>query len=134
MGGLQHLPKTTAGMLPSTRAIIYASRTYGPLSFEPWYGPATEQVFTIKMLAEKAINALDYKMYLLLIDMSKAFDTVNRPKHFEHLVGILREDELHLLSILTRIPKLAVRVNSKIGTSFETVVGIMQVPSSSYFT
>ena len=46
----------------------------------------TEQVFTIKMLAEKAINASDYTIYLLLLDMSKAFDTVDRKQLFAHIL------------------------------------------------
>ena len=40
----------------------------------------TEQVFAIKMLAEKAITSSTYNIYLLLLDMSKAFDTVCRNK------------------------------------------------------
>ena len=35
-------------------------------------------VFSMKLLAEKAITSSDYKIYILLLDMSKAFDTVNR--------------------------------------------------------
>ena len=38
----------------------------------------TEQVFAIKVLAEKAITSSTYNIYLLLLDMSKAFDTVCR--------------------------------------------------------
>ena len=38
----------------------------------------TEQVFAVKILAEKAILGNDYKLHLLLLDMSKAFDTVDR--------------------------------------------------------
>ena len=38
----------------------------------------TEHVFTIKAMCEKALTAKDYKTYILLLDMSKAFDTVDR--------------------------------------------------------
>ena len=66
------------------------------------------------MLAEKAINSSDYKIYLVLLDMSKAFDTVNRQKLFEYLENVIEKDELHLLSILTRNPEIVVRVNNKL--------------------
>ena len=78
------------------------------------------------MLAEKAINSSDYTIYLLLLDMSNAFDTVDRKLLFEHLEKILGKDELHLLSILTRNPELHVRVNDTLGINFKTIIGIMQ--------
>ena len=76
------------------------------------------------MLVEKAINASNYTIYILLLDMSKAFDTVDRKKLFEYLEGALNPDELHLLSILSRCPKIQVKVADKIGEPFETLLGI----------
>ena len=86
----------------------------------------TEQVFTIKMLVEKAINASDYTIYILLLDMSKAFDTVDRKKLFELFEKFLSPDELHLLSILSRCPKIQVKVAGKFGEFFNTLLGIMK--------
>ena len=86
----------------------------------------TEQVFAIKMLAEKAIISQDYTIHLLLLDMSKAFDTVNREKLFEILENTLEKDELHLLKILTKEPRIQVRVNKSNSDSFKTTVGILQ--------
>ena len=86
----------------------------------------TEQIFAIKMLAEKAIISSSYKVYILLLDMSKAFDSVNRKILFEKLEMILEPDELHLLSILTKTPKLKIKVNQTYGELFETKIGIMQ--------
>ena len=45
----------------------------------------TEQVFTIKTLAEKAIISENYTIYLAMFDMSKAFDTVDRKILVEEL-------------------------------------------------
>ena len=93
------------------------------------YQPArgtTEQVFAIKILAEKAIISQDYNIYLLLLDMSKAFDTVNRKILFEELQEILDEDEMYLISILTNRPKIQVKIGNNIGDAFETLVGIIQ--------
>ena len=85
-----------------------------------------EQVLAVKLLLEKAINSSDYTVFLSLFDMSKAFDTVNRQKLFEHLENILNPDELHLLSIITNFTKVKVKVNNVYGTMFTTLIGIMQ--------
>ena len=37
---------------------------------------ATELVFAFKILAEKAITSSEYEINLLMLDMSKAFDTI----------------------------------------------------------
>ena len=86
----------------------------------------TEQVFAIKLLAEKAIISSDFKIYILLLDMSKAFDTVDRNKLFNNLEDILLPEELHLLGILTNNVKLRVRVGNEYGPDFTTILGIMQ--------
>ena len=86
----------------------------------------TEQIFAIKVLCEKTITSDDYKLYILLLDMSKAFDTVKRDTLLKKLENILNEDELHLLSILTNKPTIKVKVNKDYGETFETNLGIMQ--------
>ena len=58
--------------------------------------------------------------------MSKAFDSVNRKTLFEKLEMILEPDKLHLLSILTKTPKLKIKINQTYGELFETRIGIMQ--------
>ena len=85
----------------------------------------TENEHAIKLLVEKAIQE-NYHIYLLLVDMSKAFDTVNRRILFEHLKEILNGDEMHILGILTSKPELTVKVGSQKGESFVTNTGIMQ--------
>ena len=62
------------------------------------------------MLVEKAINASDYTIYIRLLDLEKN----------------LSPYELHLLSILSRCPKIQVKVAGKFGESFNTLLGIMQ--------
>ena len=54
----------------------------------------TEQAFAIKMLVEKAITSSTYNniIYLLLLDMSKAFDTVCRNKLLKDLQEVLEPD------------------------------------------
>ena len=83
-------------------------------------------MLSIKLLAEKAINSSNYKVFLSLFDMSKAFDTVNRRTLFEHLERILNPDELHLLSVITNLTKIKIKVNNAIGEMFVALIGIMQ--------
>lgn len=38
----------------------------------------TEQVFAIKIMAEKAVTTQNYNPFLLMMDMSKAFESIHR--------------------------------------------------------
>ena len=62
------------------------------------------------MITEKAIISSNYKIYLILLDMSKAFDTVNRKKLFDHLEETLAPDELYIMSRLTNNTEIQVKV------------------------
>ena len=75
------------------------------------------------MLAEKAITSNTYNIYLLLLDMSKAFDIVCRNK----LLKDLHEpDEMHMMAILISDVVLTVKVGKELGEQFKTEVGIAQ--------
>ena len=63
---------------------------------------------------------------MTLLDMSKAFDTVDRKTLFENLEKILLPEELHLFSIITRNPNIKVNVNNAFSEYFSSLVGIMQ--------
>ena len=58
--------------------------------------------------------------------MSKAFDTVDRKMLFEELEEILDDDEIHLLSKITNLPEIKVKIRDIVGESFLTNTGIMQ--------
>ena len=62
----------------------------------------TEHVFATKILAEKAITSQNYNIYLLMLDMSKAFDTVDRSILLDDLKLIIDEDALHLIQIMLK--------------------------------
>ena len=95
-------------------------------AYQPGRG-TTEQVHAVKLLAEKAIISSDYNIYLLLLDMSKAFDNFDRTTLFEHLEEILDDDELFIMHILTNKPEISVKIGSKIGKTFATTIGIIRV-------
>ena len=63
------------------------------------------KIDTIK-LTEMAITHSNYTIHLLMLDISKAFDTVNRKTLFSLLSEILYQDELHILKLLTEDVKL----------------------------
>ena len=86
----------------------------------------TEQVLALKLLIEKAIISSDYNVYILLLDMSKAFDTVNRKVLLTELQTVLDPDEIHLLSVLTNRPLISIFLDGEQGNGFHTLVGICQ--------
>ena len=86
----------------------------------------TEQVFAIKIMAEKAITSNKYNLFLLLLDMSKAFDTVKRPKLMEILSKILTESELHMMHILINDVIINVKISNHTGSNIHTKIGICQ--------
>ena len=61
---------------------------------------STGQVFMIKILTEKAITSENYDIFLLFLDMPKAFDTVNHSKLMEILKNTLTTSELHMMYLL----------------------------------
>ena len=87
---------------------------------------STEQVFTIKILAEKAITSENYDIFLLFLDISKAFDTVDRSKLMEILKNILTPSELHMIYLVINDVILNVKIGDKVGADILTAIGICQ--------
>ena len=85
----------------------------------------TEHVFATKILAEKATTSQNYVIHLLMLDMSKAFDTVNRTTLLEDLKQILEHDELHLIKIMLEV-ELSVKCGRSEGKHFQTDIGVPQ--------
>ena len=86
----------------------------------------TEHVLAMKLLCEKAITSADYDIYILLLDMSKAFDTVNRHMLYNILRQILDKDELNMINILLNDVQLQVQNGKTKGETFITNIGIPQ--------
>ena len=61
----------------------------------------TEHEFAAKVLVEKAITSANYPIHLLMLDMSKAFNTVNQSTLMQELAKVLNLDELQIIKVLT---------------------------------
>lgn len=60
------------------------------------------------------------------MDISKAFDTIQRSRVIEDIKTVLQEDELHLVNVLIEVVKLAVCTRSEKGKTFTTSIGTPQ--------
>ena len=72
------------GEIPPTQAAFRKHRS------------TAEHVFATKMVIERTISAKNDTSHLLLLDMTKAFDSINRQLLVEDLKSI-DSDELHLI-------------------------------------
>ena len=85
----------------------------------------TEHVFAMKILCEKAMTSCDYSTHTLLLDMTKAFDAINREHLYKLLSDILDPDELNIMNILLKDVTLQVKNNMTKGQTI-TTLGIPQ--------
>ena len=85
----------------------------------------TEHVFATKVLVGKAITLANYPIHLLMLDMSKAFDTVNRSTLMQELTKVLDPDELHLINVITNT-QLKIRCRNEKSNAFEKDTGVLQ--------
>ena len=61
-----------------------------------------------------------------MLDMSKAFDTIQRGTLFEDLKGTLENDELHLIHLLLDDVQIAVKLENETGKLFKSLIGSPQ--------
>ena len=85
----------------------------------------TEHVFATKVLVGKAITSANYPIHLLMLDMSKAFDTVNRSTLMQELTKVLDPDELHLINVITNT-QLKIRCRNEKSNAFEKDTSVLQ--------
>ena len=89
-----------------------------------------EQIFAFKILAEKAITSADYKVTLLMLDMSKAFNKVKRRNLVEILREFLPPDEIHMMKILIEDVNLRIRIGTEISEPFITNIRVPRETAS----
>ena len=69
---------------------------------------------------------MEYETNLLLLDMSKAFDTIKRDLLIEDLKEVLNNDEIHLVALLLENVELCVKLENLLGSAFKTNIGSPQ--------
>ena len=111
---LKRIEKRLNTFIPPTQAAYRSGRS------------TTEHVLTCKLIAEKTLESNNYKAHLILLDLSKAFDTINRYKLLTLLENILNQDELHLISLLTNNLNISIKLKDIIGQPFSTSKGVPQ--------
>ena len=85
----------------------------------------TEHVFACKIVAEKAATSTNFEIHYLLLDMSKAFDSIIRSELVKDLQKILNKDELNMIKILLGT-ELIVQVGKSRSSIFKTDTGAPQ--------
>ena len=90
----------------------------------------TEYIFATKLIIERTLSPTDETVYLLLLDMSKAFDSIKRNTLIEDLKNVLNQAELHLIRILLDV-KIAAKCGNYKSRFFSTDLGAPQGDGSS---
>ena len=73
----------------------------------------TKHVFALQLAIERTLTSKDKTLYLILLDMSKAFDSINRKLFLQDLSKIINEDEPHIIQLLLYV-KLEVRCDKEL--------------------
>ena len=85
----------------------------------------TEHIFTSKLIIEKTITARHESAHLIMLEMSKAFDNINRNQLIEDLRNTIETDELHIISTLLNV-SLSIRYENILSKVFEIDTGAPQ--------
>ena len=85
----------------------------------------TEHVFAAKMAFERTINVRNETLHLVLLDMSKVFDSIKGKDLIEHLQHTIATDEPHIMKEMLEV-SLVVRCGDRISESFHTDTGVPQ--------
>ena len=133
-GPIDHLrPIILLSMLRKILAVCMKSRINDRLhenippsqaAYRSWRS-TTEHVFAAKVLAETAMSSKDNPIFILMLDMSKAFDTVNREILLRELSKVIEPDELHMISLMLKT-ELQVRCGSSFSDTIKTNTGVPQ--------
>ena len=78
----------------------------------------------MKLPIEKAITSENYNLIIMMVDMSKAFNTVNRKTLLEKLETVLDESEMRIMYHLVNNVKLKVKVGRSLGEQILTKIGL----------
>ncbi len=69
----------------------------------------------------EAITSPNYEIHLLMHDMSKVFDTIERNTLYKDLSEILESDKLMMMNIFLKDVVIQVRYGTTIGEEIQTI-------------
>ena len=78
--------------------------------------------FTSKLIIERTITARNEFTHLIMLNMSKAFDSIKGNQLIKDLGNTIETDELHIISTLLNV-SLSVRCKSTLSKVFQTDSG-----------
>ena len=81
----------------------------------------TEHVFTSKLIIERTIKARNESAHLIILDMSRASDSINRNQFIEDLRNTTETEEPHIFSTLLNV-SLSVRCENTLSEVFQLQV------------
>ena len=127
-------PIILLSVLRKILAIIVVDRTFQQIRdsisiTQAAYSPGrstTELAFTFKILIEQAICSKNQTLCVLLLDMSRAFDTIDRGILLKDLKNLIKPDILHLINVLLTDVKIQVKHKNKLGNIFTPDIGSPQ--------
>jgi len=98
----------------------------------PRRGRSTADVVFAKRILADVVLTKTTELYILGIDLSRAFDTVDRAKLLEVISEVTADVDMNRM-VLARLTKtiLQIRVGGSLGTPFESKVGTLQGDSIS---
>ena len=79
----------------------------------------TEQTFAMKVAAERTITSQNEKLHMIMVDMSKAFDSINRKELLNDFQKIINIDELHIIQLMLNV-NLQVKIKNERSEIFQT--------------
>ena len=85
----------------------------------------TEQTFAMKVAAERTITSQNEKLHMIMVDMSKAFDSINCKELLNDFQKIINIDELHIIQLMLNV-NLQVKIKNERSEIFQTDTGTPQ--------
>ena len=86
----------------------------------------TDVVWAYRWMLAKIQEYVDMEVQVTGIDMSAAFDTINRQELLDMLASVIGEDELRMIRVLLSETTLEVKISDSIPEPFESNVGSPQ--------
>ena len=121
---LSSVRKILAACINRIKDRVEAEITLSQTAYRPSRS-TTKHVFTSKMIIKRTITARNKSAHLIMLDMSKAFDSINRNQLIEDLCNTIETNELYITSTLLNV-SLSIRCENPLSEVLKTGTGAPQ--------